>query len=63
MLDIVYFSNVSNNTHRFVDKLDWPSDKIHRIPLKVAVSSEFSTLMFLSALRMEKLIMAMFHLK
>jgi protein involved in ribonucleotide reduction len=29
--DIVYFSNVSNNTHRFVEKLDLPN---HRIPIR-----------------------------
>jgi len=33
MLDIVYFSNVSNNTQRFVDKLDWKG-QVHRIPIK-----------------------------
>ena len=32
MLDIVYFSNVSNNTHRFVEKLEWEGG-LHRIPL------------------------------
>lgn len=31
MYDIVYFSNVSNNTHRFVEKLGVPS---HRIPIR-----------------------------
>lgn len=31
MYDIVYFSNVSNNTHRFVEKLDLPA---HRIPIR-----------------------------
>ena len=31
MYDIVYFSNVSNNTHRFVEKLDIPA---HRIPIR-----------------------------
>ena len=30
MLDVVYFSNVSENTKRFVEKLDIPN---HRIPL------------------------------
>lgn len=30
-MEIVYFSNVSENTHRFVQKLDRPA---HRIPLK-----------------------------
>ena len=43
MLDIVYFSNVSNNTHRFVDKLDWPTGKIHRIPLKNVCEFEVFT--------------------
>jgi protein involved in ribonucleotide reduction len=33
MLDIVYFSNVSNNTQRFVDKLHWEG-RVHRIPVK-----------------------------
>lgn len=28
MYDIVYFSNVSNNTHRFVEKLDTPAQRI-----------------------------------
>lgn len=31
MYDIVYFSNVSNNTHRFVEKLGVPA---HRIPIR-----------------------------
>ena len=31
MHDIVYFSNVSNNTHRFVEKLNLPAQ---RIPLR-----------------------------
>lgn len=31
MLEIVYFSNYSGNTKRFVDKLDF---KAHRIPIK-----------------------------
>jgi protein involved in ribonucleotide reduction len=31
MYDIVYFSNVSENTKRFVEKLDAPS---HRIPIR-----------------------------
>lgn len=30
MNDVVYFSTQSNNTHRFVQKLDWPA---RRIPL------------------------------
>lgn len=33
MLDIIYFSNVSNNTHRFVQKLE-PESPILRIPVK-----------------------------
>ena len=33
MLDIIYFSNVSNNTHRFVQKLDHESGTL-RIPVK-----------------------------
>lgn len=32
MLHIVYFSNVTNNTARFVDKLEWGSST--RIPIK-----------------------------
>jgi protein involved in ribonucleotide reduction len=32
-MDIVYFSNVTNNTHRFVEKLSNNGDKI-RIPIK-----------------------------
>ena len=28
MYDIVYFSNVSNNTHRFVEKLNLPAQRI-----------------------------------
>ena len=31
MYEVVYFSNVSGNTHRFVEKLDFTS---HRIPVK-----------------------------
>lgn len=30
MVDVVYFSSTSENTKRFVDKLDWPA---HRIPV------------------------------
>lgn len=33
MLDIIYFSNVSNNTHRFIEKLSLPTS-IKRIPVK-----------------------------
>jgi protein involved in ribonucleotide reduction len=33
MLDIIYFSNVSNNTTKFVQKLGWKGE-VHRIPLK-----------------------------
>jgi protein involved in ribonucleotide reduction len=29
--DLIYFSNVSNNTHRFVEKLGFPA---HRIPVR-----------------------------
>ncbi|GAA4968583.1 class Ib ribonucleoside-diphosphate reductase assembly flavoprotein NrdI [Kineococcus glutinatus] len=32
-LDVVYFSSVSGNTHRFVGKLDVPAARVHRIPL------------------------------
>ncbi|MBZ9558347.1 MULTISPECIES: class Ib ribonucleoside-diphosphate reductase assembly flavoprotein NrdI [Modicisalibacter] len=28
MIDVVYFSTQSNNTHRFVQKLDWPAWRI-----------------------------------
>lgn len=28
MYDLIYFSNVSNNTHRFVEKLNLPSQRI-----------------------------------
>jgi protein involved in ribonucleotide reduction len=33
MLDIVYFSNVSNNTKRFVEKLEWEGS-VYQIPIK-----------------------------
>lgn len=33
MLDIIYFSNVSNNTHRFIEKLSLVTN-IRRIPVK-----------------------------
>lgn len=33
MLDIIYFSNVSNNTHRFIEKLE-PEGGLLRIPVK-----------------------------
>lgn len=33
MIDIIYFSNVSNNTHRFIEKLDLDAN-IARIPVK-----------------------------
>ena len=33
MLDIIYFSNVSNNTHRFIEKLSLVTN-IKRLPVK-----------------------------
>lgn len=33
MSHLVYFSSVSENTHRFVEKLKWPEDRVTRIPL------------------------------
>lgn len=33
MIDIIYFSNVSNNTHRFVEKLNLATN-IERIPIR-----------------------------
>lgn len=33
MLDIIYFSNISNNTNKFVQKLNWEGE-VHRIPTK-----------------------------
>lgn len=30
---LVYFSSVSENTHRFVEKLGWPAGQVTRIPL------------------------------
>lgn len=30
-MDVVFFSNTTNNTGRFVDRLKWPS--VHRIPI------------------------------
>lgn len=33
MLDIVYFSNISENTHRFIETLKWEGN-VHRIPVK-----------------------------
>jgi protein involved in ribonucleotide reduction len=33
MSDLVYFSSVSENTHRFVEKLEWPASRVIRIPL------------------------------
>ena len=34
MSKIVYFSSVSENTKRFVEKLEIPEDKVERIPLR-----------------------------
>ncbi|HEY9266843.1 MAG TPA: class Ib ribonucleoside-diphosphate reductase assembly flavoprotein NrdI, partial [Mycobacterium sp.] len=34
MSNLVYFSSVSENTHRFVEKLQWPADRVTRIPLR-----------------------------
>ncbi|CAM3977622.1 class Ib ribonucleoside-diphosphate reductase assembly flavoprotein NrdI [Helcobacillus massiliensis] len=34
MGSLVYFSSVSGNTKRFVDKLDYSEDSVHRIPLR-----------------------------
>lgn len=31
-MDVVFFSNVTNNTGRFVDRLRWPT--AHRIPIR-----------------------------
>lgn len=33
MSNLVYFSSVSENTHRFVQKLGMPADRVTRIPL------------------------------
>ncbi|CDO27353.1 class Ib ribonucleoside-diphosphate reductase assembly flavoprotein NrdI [Mycolicibacterium porcinum] len=33
MSHLVYFSSVSENTHRFVQKLQWPEARVTRIPL------------------------------
>jgi protein involved in ribonucleotide reduction len=33
MSNLVYFSSVSENTHRFVEKLNWPASRVVRIPL------------------------------
>ncbi|WP_454789320.1 class Ib ribonucleoside-diphosphate reductase assembly flavoprotein NrdI [Mycolicibacterium lutetiense] len=33
MSHLVYFSSVSENTHRFVQKLEWPEGRVTRIPL------------------------------
>lgn len=38
MLDIIYFSNVSENTHRFVQKLEL--EGIRRIPIKGEIEEE-----------------------
>lgn len=40
-MDIVYFSNVTNNTHRFVEKLSNNGRKI-RIPLKESFDEKLS---------------------
>lgn len=40
MLHIIYFSNVTNNTARFVAKLDWESSS--RIPIKGEFDEELS---------------------
>jgi protein involved in ribonucleotide reduction len=34
MLDIVYFSNITENTHRYVMKIDAQGGAVHRIPIK-----------------------------
>ena len=34
MSDLVYFSSVSENTHRFVQKLSMPASSVIRIPLR-----------------------------
>ncbi|MDO5645226.1 MAG: class Ib ribonucleoside-diphosphate reductase assembly flavoprotein NrdI [Dermabacter sp.] len=34
MSKVVYFSSVSENTKRFVEKLEIPADKVERIPLR-----------------------------
>lgn len=42
MLDLVYFSNVSNNTHRFVTHLEWATGDIHRVPIKGEFEGQIS---------------------
>ena len=37
MSDLVYFSSVSENTHRFVGKLELPASSIVRIPLRARI--------------------------
>ena len=43
MSHLVYFSSVSENTHRFVQKLGYPADRVTRIPLhgRVEVDQPF----------------------
>ena len=36
MSDLVYFSSATNNTHRFVTKLGYDAERVHRIPLRPA---------------------------
>lgn len=38
-MDVVYFSSISENTHKFVEKLELPADEVHRIPLHRADES------------------------
>ncbi len=33
-MDVVYFSSISENTHRFVEKLELPAERVHRLPLR-----------------------------
>lgn len=34
MLNLIYFSNYSGNTHRFLTSLKWEDGEIYRIPIK-----------------------------
>lgn len=42
MLEIIYFSNFTNNTHRFIEKLNW-ENKTHRIPVRGNLTETLTT--------------------
>lgn len=41
MIELIYFSNVTNNTQRFIEKLDW-ENRVQRIPIRGAAELDIT---------------------